>query len=324
MEQFQKYWIEQLPNEWLKDIDIFEPDYYIPDKNDKEHMCKHVNKYMPRANCREIVDMIIKSEKFYGKYDEFSFSLKFTRFLSKLLAVNLKKHGLNEAHSTDSGNVVIYNSIENKLNASNTFAKCNLMKIFNNFSWKDSLTFDNDINGSLVFTLSKGIPINEQKQIVLDMTEYLFEYVMSREDLKEKYANIQSKFEGFHEEENFDHPTVFIISALLTVIIEQYGFASVQSNVDWNENKDIGFGIHFNTMNTDKLHNRIDTQSIMREKTYELINRAGLKYVICGFSFLDNEFSVGEYSNIYGIRSDFKNFSVILHEYVRFIDMLRK
>lgn len=99
---------------------------------------------------------------------------------------------------------------------------------------------------------------------------------MNDEQLKLSYEQIQSRLEEFHNEEEFDHPAILVLSALLSTILNPYGVQSYDSNIEWYRDDDINFSILFKPLSVfspeyyDSL--RWDREAVERDYRYKIIN----------------------------------------------------
>ncbi len=254
-----------------------------------QSMCNHVNRYLPNRDCRDILTQVFE-DNFIAEnsYYDRSFDSQLQTTFYKILANSLKTKGFPEAYSFRDS-VILYDP-RKELKIQTCQALGILSYILRNFGYNDFIKYTtNDIYIDL--SLKDGLNADQQRGIILELIKYVYQLVSSNETLVNLYRELQPKFIAYHTSENFDHPSILVLSTLLSTLIQPYGIQTYQSNIDWTDQNNIGFYItfkplsEFGTEYNDVVRwERQGKEKDWRQNINNILNNAQTQLIKSGFS----------------------------------------
>jgi hypothetical protein len=157
----------------------------------------------------------------------------------KIAQLLKQKYNLQDATSSDG--IIIYQSNWGKYYN----IVCKVTYLLRDFKYKDAFKFDwGDYEAFM--TIKNNYNLEEKRNIVKKLAEYLFNIVQNDTTLKNIYIhNKNTQFIEFHNKEKFDNPLILILCALFSTIGEKSGFETRSSDLNWNADDDEFFNISF-------------------------------------------------------------------------------
>ncbi len=303
---FNEYWDTPLPTSFYKDEDFADriskdqiPQNITPENYTK--MCLRVNRYFPA--CDGIIQLIHKEDPYIGQfYDNMRFDTALKKVLYKMLANSLKRNFPESYY--DGSIVIIYDNKELKAQSCQSMGI--LSYILANFPYKNNLNFTTE-DVYLNLTLKSGLTADEQRGIIMELIKYLYQIVINDDRLRLLYSQMQQKFLEYHNEEEFDHPSILILSTLLSTILQQYGVQTYDSNLDWYNSDYVDLYIIFFPISrigseyTDPIHFKRDTlESTWRNEIINTLNHYKIEHIKSGYD-KNGRYVIATYSDIQNI-----------------------